>query len=255
VTDVTSQTPSQNLIKKIIKEYNALNYRQAEHNAKQALLNYHKFTSAELVEVHKYLALIYYAQGKLDDSQKEFETSLSLNPDLVLSSLYVSPKIINFFNRVKTEFKLKSQTDEKFALKYVFVEDKRIGAGLRSLALPGWGQIYKGEKKKGITLISLWTASLGGLLVTHLQYNNALQKYKDAEEFKIESKYKTYNSLYKARNSIAVFAGALWLYAYFDATFKKEKPADFSAPDTAHFLTPYFGQNKILFTYRWQFKK
>lgn len=253
-TKATSQTPSQKLIKEIVKEYNAFNYQQAEQKAEQALLNYHQFTTNELVELHKYLALIYFARGKTDESQKQFKTALSVNPGLVLSSLYVSPKIIEFFNKVKAEVKSETRTSEDLTTKYILVKDKRFGASLRSLAVPGWGHIYKGEKNKGIALISLWTAGLSGLLVTHLEYNKAFQAYKDAEEpDDIESTYSRCNSYYKARNSIAVFTVALWLYAHIDAALKKEKSPGFSIRNEGNFIIPHIDDDKIILTCSWQF--
>lgn len=253
VYKASSQTQSQKIIKSIKKSYNALNYQQAELKAKQALINYHQFSTNELVELHKYLALIYYAQGEIDPSQKQFKTALSLKPDLSLSPLYVSPKIIEFFNRVKTEYNSGTEKEETLAVKYI--PDKRFGASLRSLALPGWGQIYKGEKKKGVALISLWAVSIGGLLVMQLEQSQLHQEYLDAREPEnIASKYDRYNSYYKARNSIAVFTAVLWLYAHIDAALKKENSPDFSSLNTGNFITPHIDNDKTFLSIHWQFR-
>lgn len=257
VNKVFSQNQAQQMIKEIIKDYNALNYQQAAQKAKQALINYHQFTPPELVELHKYLALINYAQGKIDESKKNFEAALSLNPDLVLSPLYVSPKIIEFFNKIKAELNSEAGKIEELSLRYILVRNKKFNASLRSIVLPGWGQIYKGEKKKGIVLVSLWTSSVGGLLVTHLKQSKAREVYLDAKESdEIESKYNDYNNYYKARNYLAIFSLALWLYAHIDAAIKKvPDSSDFSHHEGDPILFPQFRDHQILLTCQWNLEK
>jgi len=230
-----SQTSSDTLLIEIRKLYQNLEYSPAEIKTKQALLNYNQFTTGELVELHKYLALIYFAQNKLEDSRQQFKTALELSPGLVLSPLYVSPKIIDFFNRIKLSASSETKSNQDLQVRYIIVKDRRFPAVLRSTVLPGWGQVYKGDKKKGITLISLWSMGLSGLLITQFKQSQAKQDYLDAVELaEIESRYKTYNNYYKTRNSMALFMSAVWLYAYFDAGLQK-------APN----LTYRTGQNTL----------
>ena len=90
---VLAQTNSTMLLKEIQKAYNELNYTEAEIKAKSALESYQDFTSSQLTEVHKTLALIYYSLNRSTESRRQFEVALSLNPELKLDPLFVSPKI------------------------------------------------------------------------------------------------------------------------------------------------------------------
>jgi len=140
---------------------------------------------------------------------------------LQLNKLYVSPKIINFFEKIKAEVRDETPEQGNF-VRYIIVKDKRLEAAKRSLVFPGWGQIYKGEKKKGMVLAAAWTISLGSLLFTHLAQGKAHQDYLDARNpDDIESNYQRYDDLYRARNSIAIFSIGIWLYAHIDAALKK----------------------------------
>ncbi len=250
-----SQIQSKQIIEEIKNYYRAMNYEQAEQKARDALINYNQFAPAELVELHKYLALINFAQGKIEESKKQFKTALSLKPDLVLSPLYVSPKIIEFLNQVKAEVRSGPGITNEFSVKYVVVKDKRFNASLRSLILPGWGQLYKGEKKKGMVLIALCGVSLGGLLATHVEYNKARQEYVAAEQpFEIQSKYRVYNNYYRARNSMAVFTMALWLYAHIDAMIKKAPGSpEVSDPTRAQNIYGRFDHHQLIVTYQFVF--
>ncbi|MCH7755947.1 tetratricopeptide repeat protein, partial [candidate division KSB1 bacterium] len=144
-----AQTSSTTLLQEIQKAYNELNYTEAEIKARSALENYQDFTSSQLTEVHKTLALIYYSQNKPTESRRQFEVALSLNPELKLDPLFVSPKILEFYDLIKAEWQLSKQqnNDIQNEIRYVLVNDPRPSAALRSMILPGWGQVYKSEKR------------------------------------------------------------------------------------------------------------
>lgn len=252
-TETFSQTKQPDkIIQEIETEYKTLNYATAERKAKQALVNYQQFASGQLVKIHKYLGLIYFSQKRLDESEKQFKSALSINSDLTLSPLLVSPKIIDFFNTIKNKQKTKKK--ENVSVKYILLKDKRPGASWRSFMLPGWGQRYKGEKKKGTIIISCWATSMAGLLTTHLLQQKAQKNYLNSKGLnKIESNYNTYNKYYKTRNSIALLSLGLWLYAYIDAAVKKTPTTEnFSISEQKKILLPDFSEDHIIFTYLFQ---
>jgi len=255
-SDGFSQTvETEKIIRDIKKDYNALKYNEAEQEAKKALINYQQFSPVQLVEIHKYLGLIYYTQNRLDESEKQFKTALSINPDLLLSSLLVSPKIIEFFNNIKAEKEAKPDFRDELFTKYILVKDKRLGAGLRSSILPGWGQIYKGQKKKGTILISSWAVCLGSLLATHLLQERAHKAYLESKDTeKIESNYKIYNNYYKAKNSIALFSIALWLYAHIDAAVTEVSSIPYASLNRKQPIAfPTVYRNQFAITCQFQF--
>jgi hypothetical protein len=51
----------------------------------------------------------------------------------------------------------------------------------RSLLIPGWGQDYQGETGKGIAFTSLAVLSVGGLLWTHIEYQDRVNDFNRAK--------------------------------------------------------------------------
>lgn len=242
------------IIQEIVKDYYALRYEEAEKKARRALEDYKRFSPSELVELHTYLGCTLFALGNIEAAKKEFRTALSLNPHLTLDPVYISPKIISIFEEVKAEWKPEKQEEVAKEIRYIFVPDKRPGAAVRSLIFPGWGQLYKGERKKGVILMSLSAVSLGGLLYSQIAQVQAHDRYLEAKvPAEIESRYKHYNNLYKTRNSLILLCAALWAYSYIDAALKGDSGvAGFSRPQTAHPLNSAIQEDALLLSFIWQ---
>ncbi|MFQ6114418.1 MAG: tetratricopeptide repeat protein [bacterium] len=221
-----TQGKNTKLLEEIRNAYNQLDFTEAEIKAKSALDDYQRFSPAQLTEIHKILALIYYSQNNTAEARQHFENALSLTPDLKLDPLFVSPKILDFFAQIKRdrERPLEGHSSAQAEVRYVLVQDRRPSAALRSMILPGWGQLYKGDKTKGKVLISLWSVGLIGSVITHLARENAEDKYvSETNPAKIESRYSTFNTFHKLRNSLLIFSAGVWLYSYVDA-IAKERP-------------------------------
>ena len=222
------------LLKEIQKAYNELNYTEAEIKAKSALENYQDLTSSQLAEVHKTLALIYYSQNRSTESRRQFEVALSLNQELKLDPLFVSPKILEFYDQLKAEWQLSKQqnSDVQNPIRYVLINDPRPAAALRSMILPGWGQVYKGEKRKGFILAGLWGFGIAGSVITHFARQDAEDKYlSETNPGQINSRFNSFNKMHKLRNSLLLFSAGVWLYSYVDAILKN-KPLAKSSPLT-----------------------
>jgi len=248
---VLSQFDPQRALQEIIQDYEGLRYAEGQAKARAALATYARFTPAQLVTLHTYLGFIEFALGQLDSAKSQFRAALSLEPKLSLDPVYTSPKIITLFEEVKRESHPRVPSERPVEIRYVLLEDKRSGAALRSLLLPGWGQLYKGEKTKGLILLSLAGAALGSLIATHIAQAQAHNDYRAAKApADIESKYDRYNRLYKARNALAVFTGALWLYAYIDAALVK---VPLPTPTGSSLLFPELQADRKTLRLVWQF--
>ncbi|MFQ5674846.1 MAG: tetratricopeptide repeat protein [bacterium] len=211
------------LIAEIQKAYNEMNFVEARIKAETALQNYQNFSAAQLTEVHKTLGLIYYSQNNPDQSRNQFETALSLDPQLNLDPLFVSPKILDFFNEIKRTWLQKNQQngDIRDRTRYIMMYDPRPAAAMRSMIFPGWGQRYKGEKRKGLILSGLWGVGIIGAAVAHIARSNAEDKYlSETNPARIDSRFDTFNTLHKLRNNLLVFSAGVWLFSYFDAILK-----------------------------------
>jgi len=80
--------------------YDNLQYRDALQRLKQAI-RVKGNTRADIVEIYKYLGFIYIIQGHKKHAKRAFELLLKVDPNYEMNPLLTSPKILNFYNRVK----------------------------------------------------------------------------------------------------------------------------------------------------------
>lgn len=215
----------------MLQAYQQLDYQSAKTIGQKITAEYTKHSLFQLVETHKILGVIFYTEGNPGEAQKQFEQALSIDDKAQLDSVYVSPKITQFFDELKQNFVEsvdKNQSGSTFAPRYILVADPRPAAAMRSLIFPGWGQLYKQEKKKGYVLAGAAGISLLATGIFHFMQESAHDDYLSATNPQlIEEKYADYNRLYKWRNNAAVFTGAVWLYAFFDALIAPSRSQQF----------------------------
>jgi tetratricopeptide (TPR) repeat protein len=212
------------LVSDIRETYMNMDYSAAEKKAVAALANYQNLKPYELVEIHQILAIIYFSQNRVEEARQAFRNALSLDPDMQLDPVMVSPKIVDFFKDVSSDYfnATEKQTDDK--VRYVKVYDPRPTATLRSMLVPGWGQIYKGQKKKGLILMGMWGIGLAGTVVVSLARASAQDRYLTATESgDIESNYSDFNRWHKLRNGFIIFGAGVWVFSFFDALISQPR--------------------------------
>ncbi len=213
----------------IWQAYQQLDYARAADSARVALERYDRYSRQELAEIHAVLGLIAFSQNQPQQARDQFTTALSLHPSLHLDSLLVSPKILDFFDEVRGELTLAAGPDDgsPAAVRYVIVEDRRSGAALRSMVLPGWGQLHKGERTKGRLLLGLWGAATAGTLAAHLLREQTRKDYAAAANpDEALDRYGPFNRWHRARNALLLAAAGVWLYSYVDALVVGGPPRD-----------------------------
>ena len=153
----------------IWEAYQALDYARAEQLAQAALAAYE--APEDLAQIHVVLGLIAFSQNDQVVATRQFTDALVLDPTVELDPLLASPKTLDFFEGIRTSLTQASR-DETFeteaAPRYVLVRDRRAEAALRSMVVPGWGQIYKGQRTKGRVLVGLWVGAVAGTVTTHI---------------------------------------------------------------------------------------
>ena len=192
------------LLASMVSAYQQLEYDRAEAYAMEILNAYNDYPVEVLTQVHTTLGIIRYGQNDQQEAQKQFEAALSLNPELVLDPALVSPKILTFFDSLKANIQnnLGSQGTQA-EVRYLVLADPRPAAAMRSMVLPGWGQWYKDEKKKGSLLMGLWGASAASTVALHLMRQEAQRSYRRATDPDvIADRYNTYNRRNKVRNGL-----------------------------------------------------
>jgi tetratricopeptide (TPR) repeat protein len=80
--------------------YDNLQYREAMKKLKDAIKAKGN-KRQDIVEIYKYMGFIYIVQGQKKHAQRAFELLLKVDPDYEMNPLLTSPKILNFFNKVK----------------------------------------------------------------------------------------------------------------------------------------------------------
>lgn len=200
--------------------YQRLAYDVAETRARAALAG-EALRLDQRTELHTLLAIIAFTQNEVEAARRAFNLALDLTPDLQLDPLLVSPKILAFFDEVKQTrrpVRPEGEGEAEANLRYVVVRDVRTDAALRSMLLPGWGQLYKGETVKGWTLAGLFGGGAAASAYAHLRWLRARDAYlEEGDPDLIASQYRTADAWFKVRNNLAVGVAGVWLVSYVDA--------------------------------------
>ncbi|MDZ7265510.1 MAG: DUF5683 domain-containing protein [candidate division KSB1 bacterium] len=220
VVGASAQNP-QAKYQQLMQAFQQLDYKLAEKIGREIVANYTAYTPIELLETHKILGVIAFIDGYLPEARVQFEQALSIDRSTQLDSVIVSPKIIQFFNDLKSKYVYVPKPTAGESLenyRYLLVPDPRPGATWRSLLLPGWGQFYKRDLPKGYIVATAAAAAALTTGVFHWLQRDAHAQYLDATEpNQIEVRYKRYNDFYRIRNNAALITGGVWLYAFLDA--------------------------------------
>jgi tetratricopeptide (TPR) repeat protein len=80
--------------------YDNLQYREAMKKLKTAI-KARGNKRRDIVEIYKYMGFIYIVQGQKKHARRAFELLLKVDPSYEMNPLLTSPKILNFFNKVK----------------------------------------------------------------------------------------------------------------------------------------------------------
>jgi tetratricopeptide (TPR) repeat protein len=198
--------------------YEALEFDKAIQSGQNLLKSNHQFNRDELSTIHQFMALSFYNMGKIDSARVHFLSLLSIQPDFELDPVSVSPKIISFFEQLKNGSQSATTEPAIGYTKYVFLEDLRPKATLRSALLPGWGQIYKYQKKKGYFIGGAFIASLGATGVSLYFEKDNHNKYLDSTTpAAIKKNYNTYNNWFKRRKLFTIATVSIWAIGILDA--------------------------------------
>ncbi len=199
--------------------YKNLEFEGVIKVGRQFLRSNRSVPPSRLTDITELMALSFYQLGEIDSARAYFLSLLSIDPQHKLDPIQTSPKIIQFFNQLKENYQ---QSGEKPQIvtyrKYIFIKDPRPGAAWRSIILPGWGQFFKGQKKKAWIVGGVFTTLLVTSTISWIQENRFHDKYLSARQpTEIEKRYKTYNNWYKIRRVSTLLTVSSWIYAFVDA--------------------------------------
>ena len=216
-----AQQENEAILENIHNAYERLDFSVAEARIEAALKDYARFAPVELSDIHRIYALIFYARNDLESAREQLNQALQLSPTMALDAIETPPQLLEIFQEVKQAYEAQiDQNIPEAEVRYVIIHDPRPAAVMRSMIVPGWGQLYKGEQKKGRLLIGLWSVTAGGAVLAHIGRKRAEERYLDAlTPEDIASRYDTFDSWHKIRNNIFIGALGVWVFSYADALF------------------------------------
>lgn len=217
------QRTTTDVVQDIRSAYENLDLAVATARITVALDNFERFSPAELSEIYKISALVRFSRGDEAGTREHLALALQVNPDLIMEARETPPQLMALFEELRAA-SADTPAQEK-ELRYLILQDPRPAAVMRSMLLPGWGQLYKQQQRKGILLMSAWGATSIGTLVAHVQRNKAEDHYLDAGTLEaLNDRYPAFDRWHRVRNNLFVAASAIWVYSYIDALL--QRPVD-----------------------------
>ena len=213
-------------------KFESFEYNQAISYADSLLTHKNIFSSEEQIQIYLVKGVSQFSLSNNEGAKDSFNNILKINPGYILDSTNVSPKIISFFNSVKSDFEKKlSLKNESIRIKTdtVYVpkimnkvesDDNLKQAFLRSVIFPGLGHFYLKENTKGWILTSLSAITIASSIYFIIDSNKKEKNYlNETNPGFIQQKYDLYDSSYKMKNISIISFVAVWIYSQIDILF------------------------------------
>jgi hypothetical protein len=205
-------------ISDITSAFQNLDYKRTLNLTDAATERFNDYNTDELVLIYQFRALSFYYIGQEDDAKNAFISLLSIRPDHQLDPVMVSPKIIQFYEKLKIQNREEVSDNTRIQIRYVQLQDPRPGAGWRSLVLPGWGQIYKQQETKGYVILSAFALNAVALITSIVKENDAHNVYRGTiHPDEIDRTYDEYNKWHRTRQYLTYSQVIIWAFAVGDA--------------------------------------
>ncbi|MHB8336904.1 MAG: hypothetical protein ACYDEE_05760 [Ignavibacteriaceae bacterium] len=213
-------------------KFESFEYNQAISYADSLLAHKNIFSSEEQIQIYLVKGVSQFSLSNNEGAKDSFNNILKINPDYILDSTNVSPKIISFFNSVKSDFEkelslknesVRIKTDTVYIPKIINkIEsaDNLKQAFLLSVIFPGLGHFYLKDNAKGWILTSLSAITIASSIYFIIDSNKKEKNYlNETNPGLIQQKYDLYNSSYKMKNISIISFAAVWLYSQIDILF------------------------------------
>ncbi|MBX2818086.1 MAG: hypothetical protein KTR29_00350 [Rhodothermaceae bacterium] len=220
------QVSAAEVIEEISNAYERVDFEVAEQRIKGALDRYEDFSPNELAQIYVFSALIHYVKDDQAGAEAQLAYAFQLNPGLELDPILSPPGFVEIGDRLKKAIEESGEAATKQPeVRYLVLSDPRPGAAMRSMILPGWGQLYKGDRTKGYRVLGAWTLTAGSTLAAHLIRNKAENDYLDAvSSEEALSLYDDFNRWHQIRNNLFLASAGIWVYSYIDALIYQTPP-------------------------------
>ena len=203
------------LIGRIAESYNRFEYAEADRLLTIALNAIDSYSTGDRVEIFRFAAFREFQKNMIPQARGYFWRLLELEPTLNLDPVTTSPKILTLFNTTRLEYL--EQLQQKLAGKEdLFTAEKPW----RSLVLPGWEQMHRGHRTRGLLWMSASAALFAGTVQSVIRTRSRYDRYLQATDPQESStRYEAYNRLYQSQFYWGYGLAAVWLGAHIDAVF------------------------------------
>jgi hypothetical protein len=214
--EAAAQVVEQDRLVAVREAYRRLEFDRADSLARRALEERHRFSPAQLVELHIVVANVAYARGDEEAAARHFRLTLQLRPDLALDPLRYSPKVVEFFDNVRQEVAGREQLP---SIVYQIVEpDPRPAAALRSALVPGWGQSYKGDDAKAWSMFGVWAGSTIASMHSRRRLATIRADLEQGPEVQLRAELEEAQDRWmRVRTYTTAVAAVTWIASYVDA--------------------------------------
>lgn len=219
------EQPQDSLLAQMRDAFQQLDYTKVQDRAAALLVMSENLTSEQLILVHTMLGVVDYSTGDEAEARRQFEAALAIAPDLTLDPSQYSPKILTFFEEIKADHNPPPAPVDSSGPRYILLRDPVPAAAARSIILPGWGQIYKGQRAKGGILIGLWGMTASGLIASEIVYGHYSRAYDKALTQQDATRlFNRRNTWFMVRNVVGLGAAGIWVYSYLDTILSHAPP-------------------------------
>jgi len=225
-------------LNEIKKEYESFEYEKVIILSSQILEGKDTLAPGVLIDIYLMKAQSHYALTEENNAKNCFFEILRINRNYVLDEEYFSPKIVAFFNNVKRDFLLlipekpkqeekKLDTEKKEEQPKTIISNELIPsvneykiALVKSILLPGLGHFAANSDTKGWLFTAASVLSYGSMIYFIVNTNSKEKDYlNETNAGEIKSKYDTYNTSYKIRNTLIASSIIIWAYSQLDFLF------------------------------------
>lgn len=218
-------------VNEIRNKFKSFKYSEVISETEDFVSDTKAISKKALLEILELRAISFYSMGNIKSSLSTFIKILEIDTDFQLNLQTTSPKIIEFFEEIRTNFRQDSQTpqqpsDLKEPKSTTRKEnspnpkDNFNSAILKSILLPGWGHLSRGSKTKGLVIGALGLGSLSSAIYFTIDAHSKEEAYlNETNRSLIQSRYAKFNAAYKKRNAFIVAYAVIWLYTQIDLLY------------------------------------
>jgi len=200
--------------------YRSGSYEALENYALRSLLDTDSLALSDKAALYKYLGIVYILQGRETEGKHEFVRWLMIDRNGYIDPFRFPPEVMEVFRTAKAE---RDNRIEQYPVLALPIWKPTTSSTVKSLFVPGWGQIDKGNTTKGVLIFTAQAVTLTGWLVSENNFDIANKAYyRETEPEQFDSKYDRVNIWYQAKGTFLIASIAVYVFAQTDYFFFQE---------------------------------